>query len=365
MLVQPDRVHRSVYADPAIFDLEMERIFGRAWLVLGHESQVKNPGDYFTTRMGKEPVVVVRKNNNQISVLINRCTHRGATVVAEGRGNVARFVCPYHGWSYDLTGRLLGISDGAAFGDVDRTAHGLRRLAVAEKYGLVWVVPTALEAGQDAALEIDAYLGPVAAELANWDMTDWEVHRSFPVRSRLNWKLMVDTFLQQYHFRYAHAGSVYAAFLDNIVTFERMDRHMRAIAAKRNLPEVEKQAKASWRVLDHAVVLYQLFPNTVLIYGRDHCSVFATFPLSAEESVLHLTLLADPQERAKKPDEYWSGTFGMLQKALGEDFAIAEGVQRNFHSGANDRQTFGKFEKALGWYHNEIDMALIAERQAS
>ena len=62
MLVQPDRVHRSVYADPAIFDLEMERIFGRAWLVLGHESQVKRDGDYFTTRMGREPVIVASGN---------------------------------------------------------------------------------------------------------------------------------------------------------------------------------------------------------------------------------------------------------------------------------------------------------------
>ena len=76
MLVQPDRVHRSVYADPAIFDLEMERIFGRAWLVLGHDSQIRSPGDYFTTRMGREPVIVVRKENNQVAVLINRCVHQ-------------------------------------------------------------------------------------------------------------------------------------------------------------------------------------------------------------------------------------------------------------------------------------------------
>ena len=93
--------------------------------------------------------------------------------------------------------------------------------------------------------------------------------------------------------------------------------------------------------------------------------MFGTFPISAEESVLHLTLLADPQDRAKKPDEYWNGHFGMVQKALGEDFAIAEGAQRNFHSGANERETFGKFEKALGWYHSEIDRALGAERQGS
>src|SRR4029450_6929342 len=87
VLVQPDRVHRSVYADPAIFELEMERIFGRAWLLLGHESQIRNPGDYFPTRMGREPVLVVRKSQEEVSVLVNRCAHRGSMVCAEGRGN--------------------------------------------------------------------------------------------------------------------------------------------------------------------------------------------------------------------------------------------------------------------------------------
>src|SRR5207249_235536 len=109
MLVQPDRVHRALYTDPAIFELELERIFARAWLVLGHESQVRALGDYYTTRMGREPVLVVRQDDGRVAVLVNRCAHRGSMVCAEGRGNVERFVCPYHGWSYDRAGALKAV----------------------------------------------------------------------------------------------------------------------------------------------------------------------------------------------------------------------------------------------------------------
>ncbi len=353
----------SEYFDPARYASEVGLLFRRYPVVVAFSAQLRRPGDFVTHNDSGQSILVARGMDGVLRAFLNVCRHRSATVELKACGAGKRaFVCPYHGWSYDLTGRLLGITDGAMFGEVDRASHGLRPLAVAEKYGLVWVVPTVLEAGQDAALDIDAYLGPVQADLASWDMSSWEVHSTVPIRPRMNWKLVVDTFLEQYHFRYAHGGSVYALFLDNIAVFERMDRHLCAVAAKRNLAEVETRPVESWRVLDHAVVLYHLFPNTVLIYGKDHCSVFATFPVSAEESILLLSLLVDPQERAKKPDEHWNGTFNMLQKALSEDFAIGEGVQRNFHSGANSQQTFGKFEKALGWYHNEIQTALAAAR---
>ena len=108
-LVQPDRVHKRVYTDPAIFNLEMERIWGNAWIFIGHESQVKSPGDFFTTTIGKQPVIVTRHSDNQIYVLYNRCAHKGAQLVGESCGHAQKLRCAYHGYVFDTAGKLLHI----------------------------------------------------------------------------------------------------------------------------------------------------------------------------------------------------------------------------------------------------------------
>src|ERR1700681_2589883 len=104
--IQPGRVHRQIYTDPAIFELELERIFGVAWIYVGHESQVKNPGVYFRTFIGRKPIVLVRDAEGNICVIHNQCAHRGSLVVANDTGNTTEFQCCYHGWTYHLDGRL-------------------------------------------------------------------------------------------------------------------------------------------------------------------------------------------------------------------------------------------------------------------
>ena len=357
----PGISHTSVeeYYDPARYQREVALLFRKHPIVVAYSGQLRRAGDFVVHNDTGQPILVVRGTDGILRAFLNVCRHRSASVELKPCGaNKRAFVCPYHGWSYDLAGRLVGITDGAAFGDVDRSQRGLRRLAVAEKYGLVWVVPTALAAGEEADLDIDLYLGPLQADLSGWDMAGWELHSSSPIRPRMNWKLVIDTFLELYHFRYLHPGSVYPLFLDNIATYERMDRHIRLSAAKRSLTELEGQPKESWRILDHAIVLYQLFPNTVLAYTQDHCGVFTSFPVSPDESVMHFSVLVSPEEKAKKPESYWQANVDLFATALVEDFGIGESIQRNFRSGANHEQTFGKFEKALGWYHREIDKAV-------
>src|SRR5437879_942589 len=211
MLVQPDRVHRALYTDPAIFELELERIFGRAWLALGHESQVRASGDYYTTRMGREPVLVVRHEDGSVKVLINRCAHRGSMVCAEGRGNVERFVCPYHGWSYDRAGQLKAVpfSSGYAPGKL----AGLRLQAaprIANYRGFIF----ASLAADGPSLE--DFLGPTRASFD--DLVDRAPGGELEVAGGVfkhtyngNWKLMLENHLDGAHPNYVHASSVAVA----------------------------------------------------------------------------------------------------------------------------------------------------------
>jgi phenylpropionate dioxygenase-like ring-hydroxylating dioxygenase large terminal subunit len=109
-LVQPDRVHRSVYTDPSLFDLEMEHLFEKTWVYCGHESQVKAVGDYQQVLIGRQPMVMVRDRDGSIRVLYNRCPHRGVQVCGSLSGNTGTgFVCPYHAWSFHLDGRVRAI----------------------------------------------------------------------------------------------------------------------------------------------------------------------------------------------------------------------------------------------------------------
>ncbi|WP_233862771.1 aromatic ring-hydroxylating dioxygenase subunit alpha [Paraburkholderia adhaesiva] len=109
-LIEPDQVHRDVYLDQEVFDLEMERLWRRTWVYAGHTSQVPNAGDYVTVDIAGEPLVMVRESNGGIRVLKNRCAHKGAKLVSAREGNTGKFFrCPYHAWTFKTDGKLLAI----------------------------------------------------------------------------------------------------------------------------------------------------------------------------------------------------------------------------------------------------------------
>lgn len=109
-LVRDDRVHRDVYLDQDIFDLEMEQLWSNTWVYVGHVSQVPAKGDYYATEVAMQPVIMVRHGDDTVRVLMNRCAHKGAKLVSETCGNTGKFFrCPYHAWTYKTDGSLLSI----------------------------------------------------------------------------------------------------------------------------------------------------------------------------------------------------------------------------------------------------------------
>ena len=138
-LVQPDRVHRTCYSDAEIFEQELTNIFEKTWVYCGHESQLRKTGDYASVQIGRQPMIMVRDESGAIQVLYNRCPHRGAQLCVRRDGNTGeQFMCSYHGWRFNLEGRLLGvpIEEGYKNTGMELTdpAFSMRRAARVESY---------------------------------------------------------------------------------------------------------------------------------------------------------------------------------------------------------------------------------------
>jgi phenylpropionate dioxygenase-like ring-hydroxylating dioxygenase large terminal subunit len=216
-LVEPDRIHRDIYIDPALFELELERIFGRGWIWVGHESQVKKPGDYIATTIGKQPVVMSRHTNGQVHVLFNRCGHRGAKVVGDREGSVKFFRCCYHGWTYRTDGSLLAVPlrSGYAGTDVDvkDPRYSMMKVPRVESYrGFIFA--SLAESGPGLA----DYLGDARSSID--DMVDRSpegqldvVGGVFRVIFRANWKIFVENLNDTMHPMVVHESSVDAGKL--------------------------------------------------------------------------------------------------------------------------------------------------------
>ena len=212
-LVQSGRIHRAAYIGPAIFEQEMRLIFGRSWLFLCHESQVAKPGSFFTTVMGREPVIVSRDAAGMLHVLFNRCTHRGAKLATDETGTAKRFVCCYHGWAFDLDGRLADELLPEGYGGVPGADGSLDLVRVPRVETYRGFIFASLAKEGPSLLD---WFGPIASSLD--DMVDRAPGGVLEVAGGVsrhaydgNWKLVIENQNDTLHPRVVHASSVAAA----------------------------------------------------------------------------------------------------------------------------------------------------------
>lgn len=211
-LVQPDQVHRDAYIDPEVFELEMERLWRRAWVYVGHVSQVPKPGDYLTADIGAQPVVLVRQKDGGVAVLHNRCAHKGAKLVTAPSGSTgSQFRCPYHAWIYKLDGSLAGVPlksgyENTAFADAPAQGGMCRVKNVATHRGFVFARLS------DSGPDFETYFGDSLSSIDN--MADRSPEGELEVAGgclryehNCNWKMFLENLNDTMHPMVAHESS--------------------------------------------------------------------------------------------------------------------------------------------------------------
>ncbi|MGH8263716.1 MAG: aromatic ring-hydroxylating oxygenase subunit alpha [Steroidobacteraceae bacterium] len=211
-LVRADTVHRDLYIDPELFQLEMERLWHNTWVFVGHDSQIPKSGDFYATQLGAEPVIMLRDTQGQVNVLMNRCAHKGARLTSATHGNCGSTLrCPYHGWTYRLDGsvRTIPLKSGypdTAFGGM-QTGRGVVRLRHVENYrGFVFARLSA------DGLEFREYFGDSLSSIDN--LADRSPEGRLEVAGgtlrylhNCNWKMYVENLNDAMHPMVAHESS--------------------------------------------------------------------------------------------------------------------------------------------------------------
>jgi len=220
-LVREDRVHTSLYTDPAIFEAEIERIFNTTWVWVAHDSELPNKNDWITTFVGRQPVIVNRDKAGVVRVMLNRCRHRGATICEAKKGNAPGFVCPYHAWTYGTDGSLKGLPMPKGYKDFDKSDYTLVNLRVESYRGLIFATfnedaPPLEELLGRARPWIDLFL----KQGGGYPVKVMGEHKfNFPG----NWKIQLENTTDAYHFPIVHKSFLSSLDGDTSELFSFMD----------------------------------------------------------------------------------------------------------------------------------------------
>ncbi|NKY45718.1 aromatic ring-hydroxylating oxygenase subunit alpha [Nocardia cerradoensis] len=341
---------------------EFDVLFRGHPLVLCLSGALPHAGTYRAVDLCGVPILLTRNDEGRVRAFANACRHRGVRVV-DGGGARSRFACPFHSWTYDLDGRLVAVPVQDAFTGMCLERKGLVELPVAEGYGLI---VGSLQPGP--TVDIDEYLGPgLADELAVLEFADWELYGEphvHPVGA--NWKVTLDTFRENYHFRFLHRRTLAKYAYGGVLTFDPFGRHLRNCSALRTIDELREVPDEQWGdVMGHISLQYALFPNTSLTFDSRHVELWQIVPVDANSSeVVHSTYLRPGLSESERAKAVEMAPWICETVVDGEDFWVAARTEPGIRAGVLDTIVFGRNEPAPQHLHRGFDDALAAARRA-
>jgi len=347
----------SNYFDPERWQREVDMIFKRVPLLLAMTAEIKEVNTYKAIDVVGMPVLISRGADGIARAFVNMCSHRGAQLVDPGVGTARRFACPYHNWTYNQEGDLVGVFKQDDFGQLDTSCLGLTQLPIAERAGLIWVTLS-----PDSKLDFDAFFAGYDEMLEFCDFASMN-HFGTRILAGPNWKISFDGYVDFYHLPILHKNT-FGPDMSPDALFHRVGPHQRVTGPRGNWAKLEGRPTSEWPESVLTGGVWSVFPHGSIagfeIEGHKIYQVARVFPgATADESVTYLDFIST----APKTEEFIEAAnkqIAFLENVVrDEDYATGLKIQRTVKTGAKKVLHFGRNEGGAQYVHGWLD-ALLA-----
>ncbi|MDA0370162.1 MAG: Rieske 2Fe-2S domain-containing protein [Actinomycetota bacterium] len=341
------------YFDPDRWRREVDLLFKRVPLLIATSAEIPEPHAYKAIEVVGTPILLSRDGEGVIRAFVNMCSHRGAMLLDEGIGSARRFACPYHNWTYDQSGDLVGMFKQSEFGEVDMSCLGLTALPVVERAGLIWVTLS-----PRSTLDVEAFLAGYDELLAHCEFASMNHFGSRRLVGP-NWKVSFDGYVDFYHLPILHKNTFGPDFPSEAL-FHRVGPHQRVTGPRQNWSKLESIPQEQWPDSLLTGGVWSIFPHASIagfdVGEHKVYQVARIFPGdSADESITYLDFIST----APKTDEFVE----IIEKQIAflehvvrdEDYATGLKIQRTVKTGAKTEFVFGRNEGGAQYVHGWID----------
>lgn len=348
----------QAYTSPEFYQWEVQHIFKKQWLCVGHSSQVPKTGDYINLDLLDEPITIVRGKDNQIRVLSRVCAHRGMDIMPEGfghstQGNRRSFLCPYHHWSYSLDGALIGAPEMHYSQQFQKEKTCLPAFRSEVWQGFIFIT-------FDAKLEpVSTHYAQLLPYVERWCMADLEMVANLKWDCQFNWKVLVENFMEPYHHLGTHhktfepmmpaAGTWAEPELTNGIVCHLPFAKSIVEQTKLGQPSTVFQPPENLQPDDYyEYTVYLGTPNFLLFIGPDRVYWYLLLPNSEGEMILHTTLLVTSKSKELPEfDRLLEQEIEALRKFHLEDVEVCTAVQRGLRSSVYSPGPLGHLEMPI------------------
>ena len=299
-------LQQRYFLSPDIFAEELEKIFARQWVLVGHQSQLGEAGNYFIAEVAGESLILASDQRSTIRGFYNVCRHRGSRLLEDQNGNAAAIQCPYHAWTYGLDGRLLGVPHMSDVPGFDKTDYSLHPVNLALWEGFIFVNladastrlrrSTARQAERDGYTSLEKWFAPLAGKFSRWNLPALRSAKRVEYDVRGNWKLIFENYSECYHCLGVHPElskiSPYDSAENDLTEGPFLGGFMRIAKGKSltmsgnacalGIADKEEEGEEA----KHRVFYYSIFPNMLLSLHPDYVMVHQLWPQSPERTLI-------------------------------------------------------------------------------